>query len=343
MARFGVIGTGIWGRMHVRAYMQHPGAELVAVCDIDRDRVQSVAEEFNIAKAFTEVDDLLKEDLGGVSVVTPDPFHTDIVLKAAEKGIHVLVEKPLATTVEECTRMIEKTDEAGVILMVDWHNRWNPPYHSAWRSIREGELGDIRYIYYRLSNTTYVPLEMLPWAGSSSVMWFLGSHSLDTTCWLMGKEPVRVFCQRRERILKDMGVQTPDLFVTHVEFSDGALAVIENLWILPRCAPSNIDHKCEIVGTEGIIYLDPTHSRVSAKYSSKTQRGIPQSCFEDMLISPEIHGRQMGFAVESIYHFVECVEGGTAPLATGRDGLLNTRLILAALRSAEIGQPVQLE
>jgi predicted dehydrogenase len=62
-----------------------------------------------------------------------------------------------------------------------------------------------------------------------------------------------------------------------------------------------------------------------------------------MLITPEIHGRQMGFAVESIYHFIDCVESGATPLATGRDGLLNTRLIQGALKSAEIGKPVALD
>ncbi len=343
MARFAVIGAGIWGRMHIRAYTQHPPAELVAICDVDRDRAEEAAKEFGVPKVFTDIDEILEEDLDGVSVVTPDPLHTEIVLKAADRGMHILVEKPLATTVEECSRMVETAEKSGVILMVDWHNRWNPPYHHAWKSIRDGELGDIRYIYYRLSNTTYVPLEMLPWAGRSSVMWFLGSHSLDTTCWLMGKEPIRVFCQKREGILHGMGVQTPDLFVTHLDFADGALAVIENLWILPRSAPSNIDHKCEIVGTEGVIYLDPTHHRVSAKYSPETQRGVPQNAFQDMLITPEIHGRQMGFAVESIYHFIDCVESGATPLATGRDGLLNTRLIQGALQSAEIGRPVDLD
>jgi predicted dehydrogenase len=343
MARFAVIGAGIWGRMHIRAYAQHPPAELVAICDIDEDRAREAASEFGVPKVFTDIDELLEEDLDGVSVVTPDPLHTEIVLKAADRGLHILVEKPLATNVEECRRMVEKTDDAGVILMVDWHNRWNPPYHHAQKSIREGELGDIRYIYYRLSNTTYVPMEMLPWAGHSSVMWFLGSHSLDTTCWLMGKEPKRVFCQRREGVLHSKGVQTPDLFVTHLDFADGALAVVENLWILPRSAPSIIDHKCEIVGTEGVIYLDPTHHRISAKYSARTAQDMPERSFEDMLITPEIHGRQMGFAVESIYHFIDCVETGATPLATGRDGLLNTRLIRGALKSAEIGSPVELD
>ena len=115
MARFGVIGAGIWGRMHIRAYTQHPPAELVAICDVDRNRAEAAAKEFGVPKVFTEVDELLREDLDGVSVVTPDPFHTEIVLKAADRGMHILVEKPLATTVEECRRMMP-------CLLVNWRS-----------------------------------------------------------------------------------------------------------------------------------------------------------------------------------------------------------------------------
>jgi len=119
--------------------------------------------------------------------------------------------KPLATTLDECEAMLAAAREAGVFLMVDWHNRWNPPIYQAWKSIQTGELGQVRYIYYRLSDTLYVPLKMLPWAEQSSVMWFLGSHALDTVCWLLGKKPVKVYCQKSQRVLADLGVNTPDL------------------------------------------------------------------------------------------------------------------------------------
>ena len=122
--------------------------------------------------------------------------------------------------------------------MVDWHNRWNPPYHAAWKSIRDGELGDVRYIYYRLSDTVYVPTHMLPWAGESSVLLFLGSHALDTTCWFMGKRPLRVTCRRQEGILRGRGIDTADTYVTVVDFEGGAVAVIENSGVLPESSPA---------------------------------------------------------------------------------------------------------
>ena len=342
MVRIGVVGAGIWGTMHVRAYAQNPRVELVGICDLDEERARRVAEKYAIPKVFSDVDRLLDEGLDGISIATPDNAHTAIVLKAAAKGVHILVEKPLAITVEECAAMLEAVQKAGVFLMVDWHNRWNPPIYTAWRDIQTGELGEVRYIYYRLSDTVYVPLKMLPWADQSSVMWFLGSHALDTVCWLVGKKPVRVYCQKRQQVLPGMGVNTPDLYVTMLEFEGGALAVIENTWILPQQSPSLIDHKVEILGSRGAISLDLTHHGVFAKYSPETAEGFPNPSFPDLFVTHEVYHKQMGFAVESMHHFVDCIRDRVQPLASGADGLRNTRLILAAEQSALSGLPVDL-
>ena len=336
--RVAVIGAGIWGTAHLRAYAQHASAELVAVCDVDEPRAQAVAAEWSVPNVYTSLDDMLAaETLDAVSVATPDDAHADVVIACAAAGLHVLCEKPLATTIEQGQAMIAAADQAGTILMVDWHNRWNPPFVEAYRSIRDGEIGEVRYVYYRLSDTVYVPTQMLPWAGESSVMLFLGSHAIDTTCWLLGRQPIRVSCRRQEGVLKAMGVDTADLYLTTLEFADGALAVIENSWILPQSSPALIDHRVEILGSDGAIYLNPQHAGAIAKYTARTPAGFPDASLPDMFVTPDVHGRQVGFAVESIYHFVECVRDGRGPLTSGEDGLFNTRLILVIERLADQG------
>jgi len=348
--RVGVIGTGIWGRLHIRAYRQHASADLRAVCDLDEDRARQAAREGDIPHHYTSFEEMLQqEELDAVSVVTPDAAHARIVIACAEAGKHILVEKPLATTVAECQAMIDTAARHRVRLMVDWHNRWNPPCYAAWKAIGDGELGEVRYVYYRLSDTVYLPQVMLPWAGQSSVLWFLGSHAVDTTCWLMAastgrKKITRVSCRRQEGVLQGLGVDTPDMFLTILDFEDGAIAVIENSWLLPQSSPALIDHKIEIIGTKGVIYLDPTHARTIAKYTEETPAGYPSPSYPDMSVTPLVHDRQAGFAVESIYHFVECVRDDQPPLATGEDGLLNTRLLEAALKSADQdGAPVAVD
>jgi len=343
--RVGVIGAGIWGAAHLRAYSQHASAELVAVCDLDEARAREAGDRFGVPGVFTSAEQMLAEaELDAVSVATPDAAHADLVIACAKAGKHILCEKPLATTEAECEAMIAAARDAGVHLMVDWHNRWNPPFAEAARAIQAGELGDVRYIYYRLSDTIYVPTKMLPWAAESSVMLFLGSHALDTTCWLMQAAPERVSCRRQSGVLTSMGIDTADLYVTVLDFPGGATAVIENSWILPQSSPALIDHRAEIIGTKGAIYLDPQHCGPIAKYTEATGGGFPDASLPDMFVMPEVHGRQVGFAAESVYHFVECVRDGRTPLTSGQDGLLNTRLILAAEASADQdGAPVTLD
>jgi len=343
--RVAVIGAGIWGTAHIRAYSQHAAAELVAICDVNEERARSAASQWGVPNYYTSVEEMLAgAELDAVSVATPDTAHAEIVVRCAQAGKHILCEKPLATTVADCEAMIAAARTNSVRLMVDWHNRWNPPCHEAWKAISAGELGDVRYIYYRLSDTIYVPTKMLPWAAESSVMLFLGSHALDTVCWFMQAKPCRVSCRRQEGILRAMGIPTADMFLTILDFDDGACAVVENCWVLPQSSPTLIDHRVEIIGTKGVIYLDPQHCGAIAKYTDKTPAGFPDASLPDMFVMPEVHGRQVGFAAESVYHFVECVRDGKGPLTSGTDGLVNTRLILAAQKSAdEGGKPVEID
>ena len=341
VVRIGVVGAGIWGAMHARAYAQHPSAELVGICDLDEGRARKLAEQTGVPKFVTSVEALLAEHLDAVSIATPDTAHLEPALAAAAKGVHLLIEKPLATSVEECRRMIEAAEKNKVLLMVDWHNRWNPPVHEAWRAIRNGELGKITYFYYRLSDTIYVPTKMLPWAGRSSVLLFLGSHAFDTVCWLLDDVPVRVTCRRKEGILTGMGITTADMYLTLLDFKGGTTAVIENSWVLPQSAPALIDHRWEIIGSEGVLYFDATHHRALEKYTAQTPAGYPHTSLPDLFVTPEVHGRQLGFCVEPMYHFVECIRDGRQPLTSGADGLLNTRLLVAAEESARRGGPVE--
>jgi predicted dehydrogenase len=315
------------------------------VCDTDADRAKALAAAHNVPGVYTTVQQMLdRETLDGVSVATPDHAHAQIVIRCAETGKHVLCEKPLATTVEECEAMIAAAHKHGVHLMVDWHNRWNPTCYAACKSIRDGELGEVRYIHYRLHDTIYVPTRMLPWAGRSSVLQFLGSHAIDTVCWFLDSEPCRVTCRRQSGVLTGMGLDTADTYITTLDFASGAVAVVENSWILPQSAPSLVDHRVEILGTKGIVRVNPQQCGAVEKYTEQTPGGYPHDPMPDMFVLPEVHGRQAGFAVRSIGHFVECIRDGTTPLTSGEDGLRNTRILLAAERSADVGGvPVDLE
>ena len=333
---FGVIGVGLWGEYHALTYATYPGAELVAVCDVDARRAAEMAGKYGAKRWYTAYQDLLADpDVDAVTVATPDYLHTEIGVAAARAGKDILMEKPLALTVEDCQAIIAAAEEAGVKLMVDFHNRWSPPFNVLKQRIVAGELGEPLLVNARLNNTLFVPTQMLRWAGRSAAIWFTGSHLVDLVCWLVGSQVVRVYSVSRSRVLAARGIDTPDFFETTLEFASGAVAFVENCWVLPDSEPSVVDFKMRFVGTAGSATVDTTHNRALELYTDRV-------AFPDILGLPRIFGQQQGFAVESIKHFADCVIHDQEPLLSGQDGLINTAIVCAALQSAETGQPVEL-
>ena len=332
---FGVIGTGLWGEYHALTYSTYPGAELVAVCDANAERAAQIAERYGARQWYTDYRDLLaNEQVDAVTVATPDFLHTEVGIAAAEADKDILMEKPLALTVEDCRAVIAAANRAGVKLMVDFHNRWNPPFNMLKEGIEAGELGESVLVNARLNNTIFVPTEMLSWAGRSATIWFTGSHLIDLVCWLVGSQVTRVYSVSRSRVLAARGIDTPDFFETTLEFADGTVAFVENCWVLPNTEPSVVDFKLRFVGTKGSATVDTTHNRTLELYADRVT-------FPDVLGLPQVFGRQEGFAVDSIKYFADCVINDEHPRITGQDGLVNTAIVCAALRSAETGQPVK--
>ncbi len=338
---FGVIGTGIvGGAWHAHVYHNLPAAELVAVCDLDAGRAREIAERYSVPHVFTDYRDLLaRDDIAAVSIATPDFAHREIAVAAAQAGKHILVEKPLATTVEDAEAILAAVDEAGVKLMVDFHNRVSSPFVQARQSVLDGELGELQYIYARLSNTTFVPTQMLPWASKSSALWFLASHTFDMSTWLLNDKPVRVYAVSRSGILRGKGVDTQDFHVAIVEFAGGAVVTLENSWILPETEPNVFNFKMEVLGSEGVLYINTSDNRTVEKYT------------RDSVSLPDVLGftldansaRMSGFVLEAIARFVDAVVDDKPVLATGAEAALVTRVLCAIEESSRTGQPVDLE
>jgi predicted dehydrogenase len=335
---FGVIGAGLFGVNHVLVYSRLPGVELVAVCDQNEARAREVAERYGARTYYTDYAQLLAEpDISAVSIATPDFAHSEIALAAAQAGKHILCEKPLATTVEEAQSIVDAAKRAGVKLMVDFHNRANPPFVAARDSVRDGAIGTPSYAYARLSNTTFVPLEMLSWADRSSALFFLGSHAVDIMCFILDDTVARVHAVSRSGILKGLGVDAPDFHVAIAEFKRGAVVTFENAWILPRSQPMVYDFKVELLGSEGALYVDSSHHGAFELHS-----GGKLSYGDVLGGTPTSDLRVGGFVLEAISRFVDAVLHDRPVLATGEDGVEATRIVDAIKRSAETGQPIDL-
>ncbi len=335
--RFGVIGTGVWGETHLKAYSEDPLAELACICDKDEKLVRRRARQYKPQKWTTDYRELLADDtIAAVSIVTPDPLHREVAIAAAEAGKHILVEKPLATTVEDCEAIIAAAKKNKVKLMVDFHNRFNTPFTETRAAIDAGEIGEPQLIVLRLNDTIYVPTKMLSWAGKSTVAWFLCSHATDLVRWLFDDDVKRVYSVARSKVLKGLGINTPDFFVTTLEMRKGGVANIENCWIMSDRMPTIFDFKMELVGEKGTLFADVSSHRMLQKFSKK------EAVYPDVHCQPDVHGKTVGFTVEAIHYWVRCVVEDLEPLVTGQDGLEVTKVICAIEESVRTGQPVDL-
>jgi predicted dehydrogenase len=334
---FGVIGTGLWGRAHAEVYATNPYSRLVAVCDLNKDRAEEVAAEHG-AKAYTDIEAFLANpDIKAVGIATPDTMHREPAVLAAEAGKHILLEKPLATTQGDIEAIADSVARNKVRLMVDFHARWSPPIVVARDSIRRGELGDLVSAYYRLNDVVSVPLRMLAWAAKSSILWFLGSHTIDTLRWLLDDEVEWVHSVSRSGVLKAQGVDVPDIYQTLMKFRKGVIATIENNWIVPNTQPNVNDIKLNVLGSKGMIDIDLTNNGV-------LQRFVPERYDQpDVFVKPQIHDRHAGFAYAAIHDFVERLFFDEDFITDLRDGINVSKTILAIMKSAESNLPVTVD
>jgi predicted dehydrogenase len=335
--KLGLIGTGTWGKVHAETYTSYPRACLAAVCDLDEERARHLTSRYGVSHTYTDYRQMLAEaDIDAVAVVTPDFAHREIIVDAARAGKHIIVEKPLATNLEDLDRIAEAVSQAGIKFMVDFHCRWCPPLVVARNDIAQGLLGETVSAYLRLNNPLSVPLKMLSWSAKSSILWFLGSHAIDTLRFLFEDEVVRVYSVSRSGVLRAHGVDVPDIYQTVLEFSRGAIATMENHWIMPDSSPQLNDFKVNILGSKGMFNMDLTHNQLIERYLTQ------MSDRPDVLDSPLIHGRHVGFVHESIKHFVDCVADGQSPQVTLDDGVRVSKVILAIMKSAEQREPIRI-
>lgn len=338
---YAVVGLGTWGELHLNVMKSDPRINLLAVCDINKEKAEHVAKKFGIPQFYDSYNEmLLDQRIKAVSVATPDFAHAEVAIAAAQSGRSVLIEKPMATTVENCLDIIHECKKNNVKLMVDFHNRWNPSFYVANEKIRAKELGKIKYVYFRLSDTIFVPQSYISWSSKSSVLWFLGPHVTDTLRWLFQDEVKEVYCVSRKDVLLSKGIDTPDFFTYILQFENGGVATVEHSWILSDKNPTIFDLKCEIQCADGTIFIDTSHNRTIEIYSRKETAGW-ENIYPDIMLSPVINGKLMGFGAESIRHFIDCLWEGTEPLVGGIDGLRSVEILLAALESSACNSPVK--
>ncbi len=237
--RIGVIGTGAMGQHHLRIYSEMNNVELVGLCDIDRNRAESLAKTYRTTPYFDHRE-LLKQELDAVSVVVPTTFHTQVALDTIESGTHLLVEKPIADTLENADAMIKAAHDARVKLMVGHIERFNPAVLKLKEIIDSGMLGKI----VSISSRRVGPFN--PRIRDVGIIMDLGVHDIDVISYLYGKKINEVYT------IAGNGIHS---FEDHASIllrcGENLSGMVETNWLTP--------HKIRnltAIGLKGVAYLD---------------------------------------------------------------------------------------
>lgn len=330
--KIGVIGCGsIAQHRHLPEYAANAQVEIVAVCDINEERAKKTAEKYGAA-AYTSYEELIKSGtVDAVSVCTPNYLHAPISIAALEAGLHVLCEKPMATSKEEAEAMIEAAEKSGKKLMIAHNQRFVPSHQKARQLIENGEIGKI-YSF----RTAFGHGGPEGWSVEGKEGWFfqkekafvgamgdLGVHKTDLLRYLLGEEITEVgaFVETSAKDFADVD----DNAVCVLKTESGIIGTLAASWAYV----SKEDNSTIIYGEKAILRLedDPTYSLV-AQYENgqvvKYELGKIQS--------NESGGQSSSHVVD---HFVECVVEDKQPLITGEEGMKSLAVILAALESNE--------
>jgi predicted dehydrogenase len=353
--RIGVIGGGVFGEIHLQTFTQgqHEGrCELVALADLSEELLAKRKKQYGV-KGYTDYREMLaREDLDGVSVVTPDPMHLPMVLEALNAGCHVLVEKPMDVTVEGCSKMIAAARKADRLLEVDFHKRYDPYHIALHDAVEAGRIGKPLYAYACMEDRVEVPLNWWPtWVHKSSPMWFLGAHFIDLFRWVIGrKNGVRVYASGAKYKLVSAGIDTYDCVQAKIDFEEDISLLLDTSWILPNGYAAIVNQSIRVIGTEGAVEIDSENRGAEACFKDGTHETLNLGF---KLYSKDKWGkpRYTGYGFESIADLVENIaflkSGGrieqlAGSYPDGEDGLEVTRILCAAHESVSTGKSVEI-
>jgi len=330
-----IIGAGTYGGVHARVFKEMKYVELAAVCDVNRAKAEALAAQYGAA-VYTDMREMLhKCDCDFVSVTTPDHLHAAAVLAAAEARRNILVEKPFATRREDILSMREAIAKNGVRAMCDLHNRVSPPFSNAKSIIDSGELGKVVSMYMRLNDDKSVATQMLSWTAESSVLWFLGSHTMDAISYMCGSRPRTVYALSNEGVLKSMGIDAVDMYQTSIELENGCIAQMENGWIAPNGNTSNIDLKCTVLCQRGQVNINTSNSDLLQVFTEERSRT------PDCIARPLIRDRLTGFVSNSIRSYVDALISGEPFFASVDEAADACLALLAVMESARRRKPIE--
>jgi UDP-N-acetylglucosamine 3-dehydrogenase len=308
-----VIGTGFWGKNHARVYEELASTELVAVCDVNRERAKAVADQFGV-RAYTSSSRMLKnEKIEAVSVCTWSTKLAMEALKALKAGRHVLVEKPMATHTKQAEKLLETAEKNGLHLTVGFLMRFIPGLQHIREAVENKKLGEL--VCATAKRVSQWPERI----GDVGVVKDTAIHDIDVVRFISDEDPMSVYAKTgsmRHRKFEDYA----QIMLT---FEDGKSAFIESNWITP--------YKTRILtvtGSEAIMRLDYITQELWIEDAKENLQ--PRFPWQEPLKL-------------ELKHFADCILEKKKPVITGVDGLKALKIAEAALRSSAKNRAIKLK
>jgi len=334
--RIGIIGSGGFAHQHIWGIEPLDYAEVVAVCDVIEENAKNIAEKYNIPCYYTDYHELLKrEDIDAVTLPLPDQVHAEVAIAALHAGKHVLCEKPMALSREDCCAMIRAAKETGKQLMVGQIGRYTPAFVRAKELVEAGEIGELIFIeaeyahdYSKIGGQGgwRVTPERHPILGG-------GCHAIDLIRMIAGN-PTEVSAFATNKVLLDWPIN--DNTIAIMKFPNGVIGKVFNSHGCKRLYTM----RTVVQGTKGTLIFDNSNPWISVfkedLYGNETLMGVGQQRIEMRLpISLANHNTQA-----EIGDFCKCILEGRDVTTNGIEGASTVAVGLAIVESAEKNQHV---
>jgi UDP-N-acetylglucosamine 3-dehydrogenase len=307
-----VVGTGFWGKNHARVYSELESTDLVAICDVNRERAKAVAEQFGV-KAYTSSSRMLKnEDVEALSVCTWSTKLAGEALKALRAGKHVLVEKPMATHTKQAEKLLEVAEENGLHLTVGFLMRFIPGLQHIREAVENKRIGGL--VCATAKRVSQWPERI----GDVGVVKDTAIHDIDVIRYISNEDPIGVYAKTgsmKHRKFEDYA----QIMLT---YEDGKSAFIESNWLTPYKTRT-----LTVTGSDAIMRLDYMTQELWIEDPKENLQ--PRYPWQEPLKL-------------ELQHFADCITGKKKPLITGVDGLKALRIAEAALRSSAKNRAMKL-
>ena len=342
--KWGVIGAcGIADRRTIpEGIIPAKNAKLVALMDINKERLKEIAKKYKNVRCYTKEEDILKDrEVEAVYIATPTYLHHKQVLLAARAKKDILLEKPIAMNLNQAEEIISICKENKAKLTLGYMMRYHSYHRKIKEMLEEGKLGKL--IMGRAQLTCWYPPIKGAWRqelslGGGGSLIDMGTHCIDLLEMLMGK--VVEVCSYTGNLVQDYPVE--DTAVVLLKFETGALGVIDNHFNIPDASSEN---RLEIYGSKGSILAKGTIGQDSSGYMvqriEKEKKGYKAEQKREEIKEEEINLNPVNMYQSEIEDFSRCILEDSQPSFKGEDGLRNLKIILAAYESAKKGKVIK--